>query len=194
MFTVATAAHAAIAVVVHWQTCGSPVFPDARGYDGSSDVIIQTCAADCGQGRETSPPGRDRNSGHIRRIVSLALAPAALARAWRDPSGVSRSAVLACCACALAYLNAFGATFYEQRALLECMLGLLIVAYLPLTPIAALKRIQTPDPDSSRHTWTSTGSSRPEAFIIGSSIRRPVITGSTPSRSHTVKHSDRLLP
>ncbi len=94
-------------------------------------------------GPASAGPERWLYPGTALWIASLALAPAALRRAWRDADGVGRPAVLACCAYAVAYLDTFGATFYRQRSLLECVLGLLIVAYFPLAPLAALKRVQS---------------------------------------------------
>jgi hypothetical protein len=50
--------------------------------------------------------------------------------------------LLACLAYAATYLDTFGAAFYRQRSLLECMLILLIIIYPPFEPAAALKRVQ----------------------------------------------------
>ncbi|MFE7772959.1 hypothetical protein ACFU5O_03490 [Streptomyces sp. NPDC057445] len=93
-------------------------------------------------GPETAVPGRWLYMGTLIWIACLAVAPAALRRAWADTEGVGRAAVLGCAAYAAAYMATFGGAFYRQRSLLECMLVVLVVLYLPLSPARAMMRIQ----------------------------------------------------
>ena len=59
----------------------------------------------------------------------------------RTTAGVGRAAVLGASAYAAAYIATFGGAFYRQRSLLECMLLILVVLYLPLSPARAMMRI-----------------------------------------------------
>ncbi|WP_405603890.1 hypothetical protein OG741_33385 [Streptomyces sp. NBC_01410] len=92
-------------------------------------------------GPETAVPERWLYLGTVIWIASLFLGPTALRRAWADTTGVGRAAVLGASAYAAAYLAAFGGAFYRQRSLLECMLLILVVLYLPLSPAKAMMRI-----------------------------------------------------
>ncbi|MFF3397937.1 twin-arginine translocation signal domain-containing protein [Streptomyces sp. NPDC002659] len=92
-------------------------------------------------GPETAVPERWLYLGTIIWIACLFLGPTALRRAWADTTGVGRAAVLGASAYAAAYMAAFGGAFYRQRSLLECMLLLLVVLYLPLSPARAMMRI-----------------------------------------------------
>ncbi|MBT2392546.1 hypothetical protein J7E87_24730 [Streptomyces sp. ISL-1] len=92
-------------------------------------------------GPETAVPERWLYLGTIIWIASLSLAPTALRRAWADTSGVGRAAVLGMSAYAAAYIATFGGAFYRQRSLLECVLIILVVLYLPLSPARAMMRI-----------------------------------------------------
>ncbi|MGW2932148.1 hypothetical protein ACWDA7_09820 [Streptomyces sp. NPDC001156] len=81
--------------------------------------------------------------GTIIWIASLALAPMSLRRAWADSIGIGRSAVVASFSYAATYVVTFGATFYRQRSLLECMLAILIVVYSPrLSLISVIAKVQ----------------------------------------------------
>ena len=91
-------------------------------------------------GSRSAGPERWLYPGTFLWIAALALAPGTARRAWRDRSG--RAMLLGCVAYAATYLDTFGAAFYRQRSLLECMLILLIIVYPPVAPAAALKRIQ----------------------------------------------------
>jgi len=91
-------------------------------------------------GSRSAGPERWLYPGTFLWIAALALAPGMARRAWRDRSG--RAMLLACLAYAATYLDTFGAAFYRQRSLLECMLILLIIMYPPFSPVAALKRVQ----------------------------------------------------
>ncbi|MFF3323431.1 hypothetical protein [Streptomyces sp. NPDC002889] len=92
-------------------------------------------------GPETAVPGRWLYIGTVVWIACLALAPTVLRRAWADTHGVGRAAVLGSAAYAAAYIATFGGSFYRQRSLLECVLIILVVLYLPLSPAAAMMRI-----------------------------------------------------
>ncbi|MFC4606817.1 hypothetical protein ACFO9E_03090 [Streptomyces maoxianensis] len=92
-------------------------------------------------GPETANPGRWLYLGTIIWIASLVLAPTALRRAWSDTTGVGRAAVVGAAAYTAVYLATFGGAFYRQRSLLECMLIILVVLYLPLAPARAMMRI-----------------------------------------------------
>lgn len=91
-------------------------------------------------GSRSAGPERWLYPGTLLWIAALALVPGMVRTAWRDRTG--RALLLACCAYAATYLDTFGATFYRQRSLLECVLVLLLIIYLPFGPVAALKRIQ----------------------------------------------------
>ncbi|HEU5425339.1 MAG TPA: hypothetical protein VFU74_00610 [Actinocrinis sp.] len=91
-------------------------------------------------GSRSAGPERWLYPGTLLWIAALALAPGMARRAWRERPG--RAMLLACFAYAATYLDTFGAAFYRQRSLLECMLILLIIMYPPFTPVAALKRVQ----------------------------------------------------
>ncbi|MFK4226653.1 hypothetical protein [Streptomyces sp. NPDC019890] len=92
-------------------------------------------------GPETAVPERWLYLGTVIWIASLFLGPTALRRAWADTEGVGRAAVLGASAYAAAYIATFGGAFYRQRSLLECMLIILVVLYLPLSPAKAMMRI-----------------------------------------------------
>ncbi|HEU5356196.1 MAG TPA: hypothetical protein VFU65_17115 [Actinocrinis sp.] len=91
-------------------------------------------------GSRSAGPERWLYPGTFLWIAALALAPGMARRAWRDRSG--RAILLASLAYAATYLGTFGAAFYRQRSLLECVLILLIIVYPPFGPAAALKRVQ----------------------------------------------------
>jgi hypothetical protein len=91
-------------------------------------------------GPRSAGPERWLYPGTLLWIAALALAPGMVRRAWRDRSG--RAMLLACSGYAATYLATFGAAFYRQRSLLECMLIVLIIIYTPVSPLAALKRVQ----------------------------------------------------
>jgi hypothetical protein len=74
--------------------------------------------------------------------ILIALTPAVIRRAWADASGFGRRALLGSAAYAAIYLLTFGATFYRQRSLLECMLLITVVLYLRLPMAAAVTRVQ----------------------------------------------------
>lgn len=90
---------------------------------------------------ETAGPTRWLCLGTIIWIASLALASVSLRKAWADTTGIGRPVVLASIFYAVTYIVTFGATFYRQRSLLECMLIILVALYLPLSPAAAMMRI-----------------------------------------------------
>lgn len=90
---------------------------------------------------ETAGPTRWLYLGTIIWIASLALASVSLRKAWADTTGIGRPVVLASIFYAATYIVTFGATFYRQRSLLECMLIILVVLYLPLSPAGAMMRI-----------------------------------------------------
>ncbi|MFF3455388.1 hypothetical protein ACFYXH_13870 [Streptomyces sp. NPDC002730] len=92
-------------------------------------------------GAGTAVPERWLYPGTVIWIASLALAPTALRRAWADATGVGRAAVLGSAAYAAVYMVTFGGSFYRQRSLLECVLIILVVLYLPLSPVVAMTRI-----------------------------------------------------
>ncbi|MCX4585388.1 hypothetical protein [Streptomyces sp. NBC_01481] len=92
-------------------------------------------------GPETAVPERWLYLGTVIWIASLFLGPTALRKAWADTAGVGRAAVLGASAYAAAYIATFGGAFYRQRSLLECMLLILVVLYLPLSPARAMMRI-----------------------------------------------------
>jgi hypothetical protein len=92
-------------------------------------------------GPETAVPERWLYLGTTIWIAFLALAPTVFRRAWADTTGVGRAAVLGSLAYAAAYMATFGGAFYRQRSLLECMLIILVVLYLPLSPARAMMRI-----------------------------------------------------
>ncbi|MFF3247488.1 hypothetical protein ACFYWY_28055 [Streptomyces sp. NPDC002870] len=92
-------------------------------------------------GPGTAVPGRWLYLGTIIWIASLVLAPTVLRRAWADTTGIGRAAVLGSAAYAAVYMATFGGAFYRQRSLLECMLIILVVLYLPLSPAEAMTRI-----------------------------------------------------
>lgn len=92
-------------------------------------------------GPETAVPERWLYLGTIIWIALLALAPTVVRRAWADTTGVGRAAVLGSLAYAATYMATFGGAFYRQRSLLECMLIILVVLYLPLSPARAMMRI-----------------------------------------------------
>lgn len=92
-------------------------------------------------GPGTAVPERWLYLGTTMWIAFLALAPTALKKAWTDTSGIGRTMILASSAYAVTYLSSFGAEFYRQRSLLECMMIILIVLYLPLSPAAAVSRL-----------------------------------------------------
>ncbi|MFF4348674.1 hypothetical protein [Streptomyces sp. NPDC001530] len=92
-------------------------------------------------GPNTAGPMRWLYLGTTIWIASLALAPAALRKGWADTTKLGRPLILASIAYTSTYIVTFGATFFRQRSLLECMLITLIALYLPLSPAAAMKRI-----------------------------------------------------
>ncbi|MBT2364579.1 hypothetical protein J7E88_04390 [Streptomyces sp. ISL-10] len=92
-------------------------------------------------GPGTASPERWLYLGTVIWIASLALAPTALRKAWADTTGVGRAAVVGASAYAAMYIATFGSSFYRQRSLLECMLLLLVVLYLPLSPARAMMRV-----------------------------------------------------
>jgi hypothetical protein len=92
-------------------------------------------------GPGTAVPGRWLYLGTAIWIASLALVPATLRRAWADTTGVGRPIILASAAYAATYFITFGAAFYRQRSLLECMVMVLVLLYLPLSPGAAASRV-----------------------------------------------------
>lgn len=92
-------------------------------------------------GPGTAVPERWLYIGTTVWIASLALLPAAVRRAWADTTGAGRSVLLGSAAYAVTYLATFGGAFYRQRSLLECMVILLVVLYLPLSPDVAARRV-----------------------------------------------------
>jgi hypothetical protein len=92
-------------------------------------------------GSGTATPERWLYPGTALWIACLALAPAAVRRAWQDGDGIGRAAILGGAAYGATYLDTFGATFYRQRSLLECMLVLVIVLYLPLPVTSVARRV-----------------------------------------------------
>jgi hypothetical protein len=93
-------------------------------------------------GPGTAGPERWLYLGTTIWIACLALAPASLRKAWADTVGTGRAAILASAAYAAAYLDTFGGAFYRQRSLLECMLIILVVLYVPFSPSAAMRRVR----------------------------------------------------
>ncbi|MGW2525324.1 hypothetical protein ACWC09_52070 [Streptomyces sp. NPDC001617] len=89
----------------------------------------------------TGGPMRWLYPGTILWIASLALAPAALRSAWADATKVGRPLILASIAYFSTYIVTFGAAFFRQRSVIECMLLTIIALYLPLSPVAAMKRV-----------------------------------------------------
>ncbi|MGW5231333.1 hypothetical protein ACWEQU_03300 [Streptomyces nodosus] len=92
-------------------------------------------------GPETATPGRWLYLGTTVWIASLVLIPVAVKKAWKDTEGAGRTMVLASAAYTATYLLSFGAEFYRQRSVTECMMMILIVLYVPLSPAAAAARV-----------------------------------------------------
>lgn len=88
---------------------------------------------------ESSGPDRWQYIGTIVWIASLAFAPAAIRGAWRDRA-VGRPIVLASMAYATIYFASFGGAFYRQRSLLQCVLMVLVLAYVPLRASVMARR------------------------------------------------------
>ena len=71
----------------------------------------------------------------------MPLAPHRTAKGLGGHRRGRSAAVLGSSAYAAAYMVGFRRTFYRQRSLLECMLIILVVLYLPLSPAGAMMRI-----------------------------------------------------
>lgn len=89
----------------------------------------------------SSGPDRWQYIGTVIWIGCLAFLPTVCVRAWKDTDGIGRSMLVGGVAYGSIYLAAFGSAFYRQRSLLQCLLLILVLVFVPVESVVALKKL-----------------------------------------------------